>query len=80
MMERWTDLIPDKEKAKTILKGVMPIGCMGTADEDAGAIFFLASAEHPQMNPRQVYVRFRLPCAESAIFCLSERFKSFCLY
>lgn len=43
MMERWTDLMPDKEEAKKMLKGVMPIGRMGTADEVAGAIFFFAS-------------------------------------
>jgi NAD(P)-dependent dehydrogenase (short-subunit alcohol dehydrogenase family) len=43
MMERWTDLMPDKEEAKTMLKGVMPIGRMGTSDEVAGAIFFFAS-------------------------------------
>lgn len=45
MMERWTDLMPDKEEAKTMLKGTMPIGRMGTADEVAGAIFFFASAD-----------------------------------
>jgi NAD(P)-dependent dehydrogenase (short-subunit alcohol dehydrogenase family) len=45
MMERWTDLMPDKEAAKTMLKGVMPIGRMGTADEVAGAIFFFASSD-----------------------------------
>ena len=45
MMERWTDLMPDKEEAKTMLKGVMPIGRMGTADEVAGAIFFFASTD-----------------------------------
>jgi NAD(P)-dependent dehydrogenase (short-subunit alcohol dehydrogenase family) len=43
MMERWTDLMPDKEEAKTMLKGVMPIGRMGTAEEVAGTIFFFAS-------------------------------------
>ena len=43
MMERWTDLMPDKQEAKKMLKGVMPIGRMGTADEVAGAIFFFAS-------------------------------------
>ena len=43
MMERWTDLMPDKEEAKEMLRGVMPIGRMGTADEVAGAIFFFAS-------------------------------------
>ena len=43
MMERWTDLMPDKDAAKEMLKGVMPIGRMGTADEVAGAIFFFAS-------------------------------------
>lgn len=45
MMERWTDLMPDKEEAKTMLKGTMPIGRMGTADEVAGAIFFFASPD-----------------------------------
>jgi len=45
MMERWTDLMPDKEAVKTMLKGVMPIGRMGTADEVAGAIFFFASTD-----------------------------------
>jgi len=43
MMERWTDLMPDKEAAKEMLKRAMPIGRMGTADEVAGAIFFFAS-------------------------------------
>jgi len=43
MMERWTDLMPDKADAKEMLRGVMPIGRMGTADEVAGAIFFFAS-------------------------------------
>ena len=45
MMERWTDLMPDKEAAKEMLKGVMPIGRMGTADEVAGAILFFASTD-----------------------------------
>ena len=45
MMERWTDLMPDKDAAKEMLKGVMPIGRMGTADEVAGAILFFASAD-----------------------------------
>jgi len=43
MMERWTDLMPDKDEAKAMLKRAMPIGRMGTADEVAGAIFFFAS-------------------------------------
>lgn len=43
MMERWTDLMPDKAEAQNMLRGVMPIGRMGTADEVAGAIFFFAS-------------------------------------
>ena len=43
MMERWTDLMPDKADAQRMLRGVMPIGRMGTADEVAGAIFFFAS-------------------------------------
>jgi len=45
MMERWTDLMPDKSEAKEMLKGTMPIGRMGTADEVAGAIFFFASSD-----------------------------------
>ena len=45
MMERWTDLMPDKAEAKDMLKGVMPIGRMGTADEVAGAILFFASSD-----------------------------------
>lgn len=45
MMERWTDLMPDKEEAKEMLTGTMPIGRMGQADEIAGAIFFFASAD-----------------------------------
>ncbi len=43
MMERWTDLMPDKAAAQAMLRGVMPIGRMGTADEVAGAIYFFAS-------------------------------------
>lgn len=43
MMERWTDLMPDKTEAQKMLRGVMPIGRMGTADEVAGAIYFFAS-------------------------------------
>ena len=45
MMERWTDLTPDKTEAKDMLKSTMPIGRMGTADEVAGAIFFFASSD-----------------------------------
>lgn len=45
MMERWTDLMPDKDDAKAMLRGVMPIGRMGTADEVAGAVLFFASAD-----------------------------------
>lgn len=45
MMERWTDLMPDKEEAKAMLQGVMPIGRMGTAEEVAGAILFFASQD-----------------------------------
>ncbi len=45
MMERWTDLMPDKNEAKEMLTGTMPIGRMGKADEIAGAIFFFASAD-----------------------------------
>jgi NAD(P)-dependent dehydrogenase (short-subunit alcohol dehydrogenase family) len=43
MMERWTNLMPDKNEAKEMLKRAMPIGRMGTAEEIAGAIFFFAS-------------------------------------
>jgi len=43
MMERWTDLMPNKEEAKAMLKRAMPIGRMGTAEEVAGAIYFFAS-------------------------------------
>ena len=45
MMERWTDLMPDKDEAKTMLRGAMPIGRMGTAEEVAGAVLFFASAD-----------------------------------
>ena len=45
MMERWTDLMPDKNAAKEMLTGTMPIGRMGTAEEVAGAIYFFASAD-----------------------------------
>ena len=44
-MERWTDLMPDKNEAKAMLRGVMPIGRMGTADEVASAVLFFASAD-----------------------------------
>lgn len=43
MMERWTDKMPDKAEAQEMLRGTMPIGRMGTADEVAGAILFFAS-------------------------------------
>ena len=43
MMERWTDLMPNKVEAQNMLRNTMPIGRMGTADEVAGAIFFFAS-------------------------------------
>ena len=43
MMERWTDLMPNKAEAQEMLRNTMPIGGMGTADEVAGAIFFFAS-------------------------------------
>ena len=43
MMERWTQQMPDQEEAKAMLRGTMPIGRMGTADEVAGAILFFAS-------------------------------------
>lgn len=45
MMERWTDLMPDKQEAQSMLRGVMPIGRMGTAEEVAGAILFFASPD-----------------------------------
>ena len=45
MMERWTDLMPDKDEAKAMLRGVMPIGRMGTAEEVAGAVLFFASPD-----------------------------------
>ena len=45
MMERWTDLMPDKDQAKTMLRGVMPIGRMGTAEEVASAVLFFASTD-----------------------------------
>ena len=45
MMERWTDLMPDKNEAKAMLRGVMPIGRMGTAEEVASAVLFFASAD-----------------------------------
>ena len=45
MMERWTDLMPDKEEAKAMLRAVMPIGRMGTAEEVASAVLFFASAD-----------------------------------
>ena len=45
MMERWTDLMPDKEEAKAMLRGVMPIGRMGTSEEVAAAILFFASED-----------------------------------
>ena len=45
MMDRWTDLMPDKSEAQEMLKGTMPIGRMGTAEEVAGAIYFFASPD-----------------------------------
>ena len=45
MMERWTDLMPDKNEAKAMLRGVMPIGRMGTPEEVAGAVLFFASSD-----------------------------------
>ena len=45
MMERWTDLMPDKDEAKNMLRGIMPINRMGSADEVAGAILFFASSD-----------------------------------
>jgi NAD(P)-dependent dehydrogenase (short-subunit alcohol dehydrogenase family) len=43
MMERWTDLMPDKDEAKAMLRSTMPIGRLGRAEEVAGAILFFAS-------------------------------------
>jgi NAD(P)-dependent dehydrogenase (short-subunit alcohol dehydrogenase family) len=43
MMERWTKLMPDQQAAQAMLRGVMPIGRMGRAEEVAGAILFFAS-------------------------------------
>lgn len=43
MMERWTKLMPDQAAAKAMLRGVMPIGRMGKAEEVAAAILFFAS-------------------------------------
>jgi NAD(P)-dependent dehydrogenase (short-subunit alcohol dehydrogenase family) len=37
--------MPDKEEAKGMLRGVMPIGRMGTAEEVAAAILFFASED-----------------------------------
>ena len=37
--------MPDTSEAKAMLRGTMPIGRMGHADEVAGAIFFFASAD-----------------------------------
>ena len=45
MMERWTNQMPDKQEAQKMLRGTMPIGRMGTADEVAGSILFFASAD-----------------------------------
>ena len=45
MMDRWTDLMPDKAEAQEMLKGTMPIGRRGTAEEVAGAIYFFASSD-----------------------------------
>ena len=45
MMDRWTDLMPDKAEAQEMLRGTMPIGRMGTSEEVAGAIFFFASSD-----------------------------------
>ena len=43
MMERWTRLMPDQQRAQAMLRGVMPIGRMGRPEEVAGAILFFAS-------------------------------------
>jgi len=43
MMERWTDLMPDKDEAKAMLRSTMPIGRLGRAEEVAGAILFFAT-------------------------------------
>lgn len=45
MMERWTSKMPDKAAAREMLKGVMPIGRMGSPDEVAAAILFFASPD-----------------------------------
>ena len=45
MMERWTNQMPDNQEAQKMLRGTMPIGRMGTADEVAGSILFFASAD-----------------------------------
>ncbi len=37
--------MPDKEEAQAMLRGTMPIGRMGTADEVAGSILVFASAD-----------------------------------
>jgi NAD(P)-dependent dehydrogenase (short-subunit alcohol dehydrogenase family) len=37
--------MPDKEEAKAMLRGVMPIGRMGAAEEVASAVLFFASAD-----------------------------------
>jgi NAD(P)-dependent dehydrogenase (short-subunit alcohol dehydrogenase family) len=37
--------MPDKAEAQEMLKGTMPIGRMGTAEEVAGAIYFFASPD-----------------------------------
>ena len=44
-MERWTDMMNDKEEDKDKLLAVMPIGRMGTAEELASAVLFFASAD-----------------------------------
>ena len=41
MMERWTDLMPNKAEAQEMLRNTMPIGRMGTADEVAVQFSFL---------------------------------------
>ena len=43
MMDRGTKLMPNQQEAQAMLRGVMPIGRMGRADEVAGAILFFAS-------------------------------------